>query len=116
MGASLPCVDRAPKTNKRQDGGLVSKNRGGCEWSWAASNNLTCIPKCNGWALAYGIAPRLERGAELFGPRVTILHEQAVMAVMGGVVMTPTTHGTGAAQRQPGFAADAVSAAMVLSF
>ncbi|KAE8832573.1 hypothetical protein PTNB85_06965 [Pyrenophora teres f. teres] len=28
----------------------------------------------------------------------------------------PTAHGTGAAQRQPGFAADAVSAAMVLRF
>ena len=50
---------------------------------------------------------------------MTILHEQAVMAVMAvmrGVVMTPAAHGTGAAQRQPGFAADAVSAAMVLSF
>ena len=29
--------------------------------------------------------------------------------------MTPTAHGTGAAQRQPSFAADAVSAAMVFS-
>ena len=67
--------------------------------------------KCIGWALAYGIAPRPERGAELFWAT-----SDGDGGDGRGVAMTPTAHGTGAAQRQPGFAADAVSAAMVLSF
>ena len=83
-GASLPCVDRVPKANKRQDGGWSAKNRGGCEWSWAASNNLTCIPSAIGGHLLTEFHRGQSEAPSLLGYGCDDCTSSLSMAVMGG--------------------------------